>query len=69
MHKITRADIVFSIGRGLIMAAAIIGASYFLGSWYFGASDLDAIYQSTDDSLVPLVAHATAPTPTEEATQ
>lgn len=69
MHKITKADIVFSVGRGLIMAAAIIGAAYFLGSWYLGGNDLETIYQSVDGSLSPRVEHATAPTAAEEATQ
>jgi hypothetical protein len=71
-HKVTTADIVFSVGRGLVMAAAIIGATYFLGSWYLGGSDLDSVYQTEsygDASATPRIEHATAPGTTEEATQ
>jgi hypothetical protein len=71
-HKVTKADIVFSVGRGLVMAAAIIGATYFLGSWYLGGSDLESIYQTesyNDASTTPRIEHATAPGTTEEATQ
>jgi hypothetical protein len=71
-HKVTKADIVFSVGRGLVMAAAIIGATYFLGSWYLGGSDLESIYQTesyNDASTTPRSEHATAPDTTEEATQ
>jgi amino acid transporter len=72
-HKVTKADIVFSVGRGLVMAAAVIGATYFLGSWYLGGSDFDSIYQTetySDATTTPRIEHATAPgTTTEEATQ
>ncbi|KAA0075149.1 hypothetical protein [Tardiphaga sp. P9-11] len=76
-HKVTKADIVFSVGRGLVMAAAVIGATYFLGSWYLGGNDFDSLYQTetysdastSDASATPRVEHATAPTAAEEATQ
>lgn len=77
MHKITKADIVFSVGRGLVMAAAVIGATYFLGSWYLGGNDFDSLYQTetysdastSDASTTPRIEHATAPATAEEATQ
>jgi len=69
MHKITKADIVISVGRGLIIAAAIVGATYFLGSWYLGGTDLDSIYQSMDESSSPRIEHATASASNDEATQ
>lgn len=69
MHRITKADIIFSVGRGLIMAAAIVGATYFLGSWYFGDSDPDTIYQSQDSQTTSLAEHATAAASNDEATQ
>jgi hypothetical protein len=69
MHKIRKADIVVSVGRGLIIAAAIVGATYYLGSWYLGGNDLETIYQSMDNGFTPRVEHATAPAAVEEATQ
>jgi hypothetical protein len=69
MHKITKADIFFSVGRGLIIAAAIIGATYFIGTWYLGASDLDSIYQSLDGTLTSHVEHAAAPALTDSVTR
>jgi amino acid transporter len=71
-NKVTKADIVFSVGRGLVMAAAIIGATYFLGSWYLGGNDFDAIYQTesySDATPTARIEHATAPDTAEEATQ
>jgi hypothetical protein len=69
MHKITKADIVVSIGRGLIMAAAIVAATYFIGSWYFGGSNMEAIYSGVEESFTPRIEHANAPGTTEAATQ
>jgi hypothetical protein len=69
MPQITKADIVISVGRGLIMAGAIIGATYYIGSWYFAGSDLDAIYQSMDDGVTPVIAHAAAPGATADSMQ
>jgi hypothetical protein len=51
MHRITKADIVISVGRGLIMAAAIVGATYYLGNWYFGGDGLDSLFRNVDDRI------------------
>lgn len=69
MQKITKADIIFLVCRGLILAAAIIGATYVIGSWYLGANAFETIYQSADDTMTPPVEHATAPSAASEATQ
>jgi hypothetical protein len=67
MHQITKADIVISVGRGLIMAAAIVGATYYFGSWYLGGEGLEALFHGVDDKLA--VSVESAITPTTEATQ
>lgn len=67
MHQITTADIVISVGRGLIMAAAIVGATYYFGSWYLGGEGLEALFHGVDDKLA--VSVESAMTPTTEATQ
>lgn len=60
MHQITKADIVISVGRGLIMAAAIIGAVYCFGNWYFGGDGLDAWFHP-DDQIATSINGAVAP--------
>ena len=66
MHQITKADIAISVGRGLIMAAAIVGATYYFGSWYLGGEGLEALFHSVDDHLATSVESAL--TPSTEAT-
>lgn len=67
MHQITKADIVISVGRGLIMAAAIVGATYYFGSWYLDGEGLEALFHGVDDKIAASVESAI--TPTTEATQ
>jgi hypothetical protein len=67
MHRITKADIVISVGRGLIMAAAIVGATYYFGSWYLGGEGLEALFHGVDDKIA--VSVESAITPTTEAVQ
>jgi len=67
MHQITKADIVISVGRGLIMAAAIVGATYYFGSWYLGGEGLEALFHGVDDKIA--VSVESTITPTTEATQ
>lgn len=67
MHQITKADIVISVGRGLIMAAAIVGATYYFGSWYLGGEGLEALFHGADDKLA--VSVESALTPSAEAAQ
>jgi hypothetical protein len=67
MHQITKADIVISVGRGLIMAAAIVGATYYFGSWYLGGEGLEALFHGVDDKIA--VSVESAITPTTEAVQ
>lgn len=67
MHQLTKADIVISVGRGLIMAAAIVGATYYFGSWYLGGEGLEALFHGVDDKIAASV--DSAMTPTAEATQ
>ena len=67
MHQITKADIVISVGRGLIMAAAIVGATYYFGSWYLGGEGLEALVHGADDHLAATV--ESTMTPKTEATQ
>lgn len=67
MHQITKADIVISVGRGLIMAAAIVGAAYYFGSWYLGGEGLEALFHGVDDQIAASVESTT--TPKTEATQ
>ncbi|WP_398483417.1 hypothetical protein [Tardiphaga sp.] len=67
MHQLTKADIVISVGRGLIMAAAIVGATYYFGSWYLGGEGLEALFHGVDDQIA--VSVESAITPTTEATQ
>jgi hypothetical protein len=67
MHQITKADIVISVGRGLIMAAAIVGATYYFGSWYLGGEGVEALFHGVDDKIAASV--DSAMTPTAEATQ
>lgn len=67
MHQITKADIVISVGRGLIMAAAIVGATYYFGSWYLGGEGLEALFHGLDDNLA--ISVESALTPSAEAAQ
>ena len=67
MHQITKADIVISVGRGLIMAAAIVGATYYFGSWYLGGEGLEALFHGADDHIAATV--ESTMTPKTEATQ
>ena len=67
MHQITKADIVISVGRGLIMAAAIVGATYYFGSWYLGGEGLEALFHGADDHIAASV--ESSMTPKTEATQ
>jgi hypothetical protein len=67
MHQITRADIVISVGRGLIMAAAIVGATYYFGSWYLGGEGVEALFHGADDHIAASV--ESTMTPKTEATQ
>ena len=55
MHQITKADVVISVGRGLIMAAAIVGATYYFGSWYLGGEGLEALFHGVDDQIASTV--------------
>ncbi|QUS41087.1 hypothetical protein RPMA_21245 [Tardiphaga alba] len=67
MHQITKADVVISVGRGLIMAAAIVGATYYFGSWYLGGEGLEALFHGVDDKIA--VSIESTITTTTEATQ
>lgn len=61
MHQLTKADIVISISRGLMLAAVITGAVYYAGSWYLGSEGLDGLYRSLDDHIAASVERAVAP--------
>jgi hypothetical protein len=49
------------------MAAAIVGATYYFGSWYLGGEGLEALFHSVDDKIAASVDSAI--TPNAEAVQ